>query len=100
MLDISKCDKQDVLSGPFNCSLLGCAFGSLLKLLALDVREKSPFAPEEEEKKRRRILRAHATAGGSKKGMRMMMRSGLIRGQADANDVSPSGKLMLKYGPG
>lgn len=29
-----------------------------------------------------------------------MMSSGLIRGQADANDVSPSGKLMLKYGPG
>lgn len=29
-----------------------------------------------------------------------MMSSELIRGQADANDVSPSGKLMLKYGPG
>lgn len=29
-----------------------------------------------------------------------MMSSELIRGQADANDVSPSEKLMLKYGPG
>jgi len=29
-----------------------------------------------------------------------MMSSELIRDQADANDVSPSGKLMLKYGPG
>lgn len=29
-----------------------------------------------------------------------MMSSGPIRGQVDANDVSPSGKLMLKYGPG
>lgn len=28
------------------------------------------------------------------------MSSGLIGGQDDANDVSPSGKLMLKYGPG
>lgn len=29
-----------------------------------------------------------------------MMSSELIWGQADANDVSPSEKLMLKYGPG
>lgn len=63
--------------------------------------KKSPFVPEEEEEKEEQDFTRVRQQEGAKKRTRMMMRSsGLIGGQDHANDVSPSGKLMLKYGPG
>jgi len=54
---------------------------------------------QKKKKKKSRTLRTH-DSGREQKRTRMMMSSGLIGGQDDANDVSPSGKLMLKYGAG
>lgn len=59
-------------------------------------QKKSRHSPL--RKSNRRIVRVRQRVG-AKRRHGWWWASALIRGRADANDVSPSGKLMLKYEP-